>query len=125
MGVVRWHESLPEAGTEATVADGAADLQQEISTPPAPTHLLRLVHPAVHQEIRRPLGDGCANPQSGTATLNVLQSSTLATSGGDRRWIGTLQAATSISSATKQDCARMSPPPIRRTCPFRTIAITS
>ncbi len=55
VGVVRWRKSLPEAGAEGAVVDSAADLQQKIGATLAPAHLLRLVHPAVHQEVRRPL----------------------------------------------------------------------
>ncbi len=44
-----------------------------------------------------------------------------------REWLSRQadQAATSNSSATKMAWARMSRPPILRTCPFLTIAITS
>src|ERR687893_1692914 len=72
VGVVRWRESLPEAGAEGAVVDGAANLQQKIGTTSAPAHLLRLVHPAVHQEVGRPFGDGRPNPQAGAVTLGVI-----------------------------------------------------
>ena len=62
LGIVRWHEFLPKAGTEGAVVDSAADLQQEIGTAARPAHLLRLVHPAVHQEIGGPFGDPAYQP---------------------------------------------------------------
>src|SRR3954452_9589153 len=72
LGVVCWHESLSEAGTEGAVVDSAANLQQQIGTASGPTHLLGLVHPAVHQEVGRAFGDGRPNPQAGTMTLGVV-----------------------------------------------------
>jgi hypothetical protein len=45
--------------------------------------------------------------------------------GCEWNWQQANQAATSNSSATKVAWARMSRPPILRTCPFLTIAITS
>src|ERR1700761_6794738 len=65
-------EFLSEAGTECAVVDGTANLQQEVGTAPRPAHLLRFVHPAVHQEIGRPFGDRGANPQAGTVALGVI-----------------------------------------------------
>src|SRR5208337_1548071 len=62
-------ESLSEAGAERAVIDGAANLKQKIRPSPRPAHLLRFVHPAVHQKIGRPFGDRGANPQSGTVPL--------------------------------------------------------
>src|SRR5271166_2201859 len=65
-------ESLSEAGAERAVIDGAANLKQKIRPSPRPAHLLRFVHPAVHQKIGRPFGDRGANPQSGTVPLGVV-----------------------------------------------------
>jgi hypothetical protein len=39
-GIIRWHKSLSEAGTEGAVINGAANLQQEIGPSPRPAHLL-------------------------------------------------------------------------------------
>src|SRR3954462_13781943 len=72
VGVVRWRKPLPEGRTEGAVVDSAADLQQKIGTPSGPAHLLRLVHPAVHQEVGRPLGDGGPDAQAGTVTLGIV-----------------------------------------------------
>src|SRR3954453_10332689 len=72
LGVVCWHESLSEAGTEGAVVDSTANLQQQSATASGPTHLLGLVHPAVHQEVGRAFGDGRPNPQAGTMTLGVV-----------------------------------------------------
>ena len=72
LGIVRWHKSLPKSGTEGAVVDSAADLQQEIGAAARPAHLLRLVHPAVHQEIDGPFGDGRPHPQAGTVTLGIV-----------------------------------------------------
>jgi hypothetical protein len=65
-------EFLPETGAERTIVDGPANLEQKIGPSPRPAHLLRLVHPPVHQEIGRRLGDRGANPQSGTVPLVTL-----------------------------------------------------
>src|SRR5208337_4769319 len=62
-------ESLSEAGAERAIIDGAANLKQKIRPSPRPAHLLRFVHPAVHQKIGRPFGDRGADPQSGTVPL--------------------------------------------------------
>jgi hypothetical protein len=48
-------EPLTEAGTKRPVVNCAADLQHQVGAPPRPAHLLRLVHPAIDQEIRRAL----------------------------------------------------------------------
>src|SRR3982751_6921896 len=61
--VVRSEEALPEAGAERAVVDGAADLEQPVGATPRPAHLLRLGHPAVHQEVGRALGQRRADPQ--------------------------------------------------------------
>ena len=65
-------ESLSEAGAERAIIDGAANLKQKIRPSPRPAHLLRFVHPAVHQKIGRPFGDRGADPQSGTVPLGVV-----------------------------------------------------
>src|ERR1700728_1676001 len=48
-------EPLTEAGTKRPVVNCAADLQHQVGASPRPAHLLRLVHPAIDQEIRRAL----------------------------------------------------------------------
>jgi hypothetical protein len=48
-------EPLTEAGTKRAVVNCAAYLQDQLGASPRPTHLLRLVHPAIDQEIRRAL----------------------------------------------------------------------
>ena len=65
-------ESLSEAGAERAIVDGAANLEQAIGAPSRPAHLLRLVHPAVHQEIGRPFGDGGTDPQAGPVPLGIV-----------------------------------------------------
>jgi hypothetical protein len=55
--IVGWVEFLSEAGAERAIVDGAANLEQKIGPSAQPVHLLRFVHPAVHQKIGRPLGD--------------------------------------------------------------------
>src|SRR4051795_8038120 len=65
-------ETLPEAGAERAVVDGAADLEQPVGAMPWPAHLLRLVHPAVHQEVGRALGQRRADPQPGRVPLAVV-----------------------------------------------------
>src|SRR5947209_7360966 len=65
-------ESLPKAGTERAIVDSATNLQQQIGPSSRPTHLLRFVHPTVHQKIGRPFGDGGADPQSGPVPLGII-----------------------------------------------------
>src|SRR5690242_17648057 len=65
-------ESLPEAGAERAVVDGATNLEQEIGPSSRPAHLLRLVHPAVHQEVGGAFGDRGADPQSGPIPLGII-----------------------------------------------------
>jgi hypothetical protein len=67
-----WEDQSTIAGTERAVVDGAADLQQEIGAAPRPAHLLRFIHPAVHQKIGRSFGDRGANPQAGTVALGII-----------------------------------------------------
>ena len=68
----RWLELLPKAGAERAIVDGTADLQQQVGAAPRPAHLLRLVHPAVHQEVGRALGDRGADPQARAVPLGVV-----------------------------------------------------
>src|SRR3954454_15693602 len=70
--VVGGLEALPEAGAERAVVDGAADLEQPVGAAPGPAHLLRLGHPAVHQEVGRALGQRRADPQPGPVPLAVV-----------------------------------------------------
>src|SRR4051795_2121943 len=65
-------EALPEAGAERAVVDGTADLEQPVGTAPGPAHLLRLGHPAVHQEVGRALGQRRADPPPGPVSLGVV-----------------------------------------------------
>src|SRR3954447_16915374 len=70
--VVRGEEALPEAGAERAVVDGAADLEQPIGTAPRPAHLLRFVHATIDEEVGRPLGQRCANPQPGPVPFAIV-----------------------------------------------------
>src|SRR5215217_9429031 len=70
--VVGGLEALPEVAAERAVVDGAADLEQLVGAAPGPAHLLRLVHPAVHQEVGRALGQRGADPQPGPVPLAVV-----------------------------------------------------
>ena len=45
-------EPLAEAETKRPVVNCAADLQHQVGASPRPAYLLRLVHPAIDQEIR-------------------------------------------------------------------------
>jgi hypothetical protein len=65
-------EELSEAGAEFAVEDGAANLEQEISTAPGPTHLLGFGHTAVDQEVGGCFGRRGANPQTGAMTFSVV-----------------------------------------------------
>src|SRR4051794_21063974 len=66
--VVGGLETLAEAGAERAVVDRTADLEQPVGTTPGPAHLLRLVHPAVHQEVGCALGQRRADPQPGSCS---------------------------------------------------------
>jgi hypothetical protein len=70
--IVGWLESLSEAGAESTIINSATNLKQQIGAASRPPHLPTFVHPAVHQEIGRSLGDRGSNPQSGTVPLGVI-----------------------------------------------------
>jgi len=59
-------------GTERAIVDRATNLQQEISAASRPSHLLRFIHSAVHQEIGGPFGDRGANSQSGAVAFGVI-----------------------------------------------------
>jgi hypothetical protein len=48
---------MSKSGTERSVVDRAPDLEQQIGAVSRPSHLLRLVHTAVDQEIRCAFGD--------------------------------------------------------------------
>ena len=62
-------EPMPKPGTERAVVDCALDLEQQFGAIARPSHLLRLVHASVHQEIRRAFGDRRSDPFSGTVRL--------------------------------------------------------
>src|SRR3954454_5948749 len=70
--VVRGEEALPEAGAEHAVVDGAANLEQPIGATPRPAHLLRFVHATIDEEVGRPLGQRCANPQPGPVPFAIV-----------------------------------------------------
>jgi hypothetical protein len=65
-------ESLSEAGAERAVIDGVANLKQEIGPLARPAHLLRFVHPAVHQEVGRAFSDCGTDPQTGPVPLGII-----------------------------------------------------
>ena len=64
-------EPLTEAGTKRRVVNCAADLQQKVPSP-RPAHLLRLVHPAIDQEIRRALRQRSPDPHAGAVSRGVV-----------------------------------------------------
>jgi hypothetical protein len=72
MRTVGWSEPLSKVGTESAIIDSATNLKQQIGATPRPSHLLRFVHPTVHQEIGRPFGDRGANSLSGPMPLGVV-----------------------------------------------------
>jgi hypothetical protein len=65
-------EPMPKPGTKRAVVDCAADLQKQIGAVARPSHLLRLVHASVHQEVRRAFGDRRSDSFSGTVSLGIL-----------------------------------------------------
>src|SRR6478752_7652085 len=70
--VVGGLEALPEAGAERAVVDGAADLEQPVGAAPGPAYLLRLGHPAVHQEVGRAVGQRRADPLPRPVSLGIV-----------------------------------------------------
>jgi hypothetical protein len=60
---------VTEPGTEGSVVDRTANLEQEIGPSSGPSHLLQLVHSSIDQEVRRPFGDRRADAQAGTISL--------------------------------------------------------
>jgi hypothetical protein len=70
VSIISWAEFLSEAGADSTIVDGASDLEQKIGSSSRPAHLLRLAHPAVHQNIGP--SDRGANPQFGTVPFRVM-----------------------------------------------------
>ena len=65
-------KSIPKPGAERAIVDCAADLEKQISAISRPSHLLRLVHPPVDQEVRGALGDRRSDPQTATVPLGIV-----------------------------------------------------
>ena len=65
-------ESMPEPGSEPTIVDRAANLEEDIRTSSRPSHLLRFVHAAVDQEVRRAFGDRRPDTQAGAIAPRVV-----------------------------------------------------
>jgi hypothetical protein len=63
---------MPKPGTECAVVDRATNLQQQIGAASRPSHLLRFIRSAVHQEVGRSFGDRGSDPQSGTVAFGVV-----------------------------------------------------
>jgi hypothetical protein len=63
---------VAESGTERTVVNRAADLKEQVGPSPRPSHLLRLVHSPVDQEIRGPFGNRCPDTQARTVAFGVI-----------------------------------------------------
>jgi hypothetical protein len=55
-------EEVIEAGMEIAVGGGAADLEQELGAATGPSHLLRLVHARIDQEVGGAFRDRGADP---------------------------------------------------------------
>jgi hypothetical protein len=56
MYIIGWVEFLSEFGTERAVCRQRSEPGAEDHPSPQPAHLMRFVHPAVHQEIGCPIG---------------------------------------------------------------------
>jgi hypothetical protein len=65
-------EDLSERRIDLAVEDGTANLEQKVGTSAGLSHLLRLVHAAVDQEVGGCFGEWCADPQTGTIALSVV-----------------------------------------------------
>jgi hypothetical protein len=65
-------EPLAEAETKRPVVNCAADLQHQVGASPRPAHLLRLVHPAIDQEIRRALRRRSPDARAGAVSSGIV-----------------------------------------------------
>jgi hypothetical protein len=65
-------KSMPNPGTERAVVDCATDLEQQISAPSRPSHLLGLVHAPVDQEVCCAFGDRRSDPFTGMVALGIV-----------------------------------------------------
>ena len=65
-------EPLTQAGTKRPVINCAADLQHQVGASPRPAHLLRLVHPAIDQEIRRAFRHCSPDTHAGAVSSGVV-----------------------------------------------------
>src|ERR1700728_2191110 len=65
-------EPLTEARTKRPVVNRAADLQHQVGASARPAHLLRLVHSAIDEEIRRALRNRGSDAHTGAVSSGVV-----------------------------------------------------
>src|SRR3954451_20540306 len=65
-------KSMPKPGTERAVVDRATNLEQQIGAFSRPSHLLRLVHTTVDQEIRCAFDNRRPDPLSGPESFGIV-----------------------------------------------------
>src|SRR5689334_18160864 len=63
---------MAEPRTERAVVDRTADLEQEIGASSRPSHLLRLVHASIDEEVGCTFGNRGPDTQAGTISLGVI-----------------------------------------------------
>lgn len=58
-------KEVPEPRTECAVVGRTANLEQKIGASSRPSHLLRLVHASIDEEVRGPFGHRGSDTQAG------------------------------------------------------------
>src|ERR1700679_4340331 len=64
--------SFAEAGPKRAVVDRAPNLQQQVGAPSRPSHLLRLIHPLIDQEVGCALGHRSSDPLTGPVSVDII-----------------------------------------------------
>jgi hypothetical protein len=67
-----WFEQSAEAMPERAVKDRTPNLQQRVGAASRPSHLLRLVHPSIDQEVGCALSQRGPDPQAGPVSLGII-----------------------------------------------------
>src|SRR5579884_2244948 len=67
-----WLKQVAESRPEHAVVDRTANLEQKIGTSSRPSHLLRLVHAPIDEEVRRTFRNRSSDSQAGAISLRVI-----------------------------------------------------
>ena len=66
-------KEVAEPRPEHAVVDGTANLEQKVGNSSRPSHLLRLVHASIDEEVRSPFGHRSSDPQAGAISVGVIE----------------------------------------------------